>query len=194
MRVFVSLFFEFQEIWLLTRKPDDPRWATLVDLRTKWAEVQQRLHASDLHGRCDEAAQATRDMLSAAAERLRQLSTAPRALSGRMRRRLQQKAQEVERYLRSFEALGGADGQSQTWLQVAQAKGYIREQLLAGYEDLAIRYVAKRRRFNRYRRHVLQQLKTGRFLTVNVSLMPRALLFELMLGLRFGHWFLTKSG
>ena len=66
------------------------------------------------------------------------------------------------------------------------------ESLLAGYEDVAIRYVASRRKFNTYRRDVLNRIKTGRIWTLNVSPLPRAVLFELLLGLRFGVIILTN--
>jgi hypothetical protein len=184
-RTIVCLFFEFQEIWLLTRKPDDPRWATLADLRAKWTEVQRQVAESDLRGRCDDAAQGIREMLTATAQRFRQLSEARRSMSGRVRRRLRQKAQEAEAYLRAF------DRGHQTWRQVLQAERYIHDGLLAGYENVAIRYVASRRRFNAYRRDVIDRLKSGRFLTMNVSQAPRALLFELVLGFRFGFWFFS---
>jgi radical SAM superfamily enzyme YgiQ (UPF0313 family) len=181
-RVFVRLFFEFQEIWLLTRKPDDPRWATLADLRTKWTEVEGRLRECDIRGRCDEAAQALREMLQSASE---QLGRASQSARGRVRRKLRRKTREIENYLRTF------DTAHQTWHQLTQTERYVRDQVLAGYEEVAIRYVASRRRFNAYRRDVVDRLKTGRLLTLNISMMPRAVVFELALGIRFGVWFFS---
>ncbi len=185
VRVLGRLFFEFQEIWLLTRKPNDPRWAALADLRTKWTEVEHRLHECDVRGRCDEGAQALREMLQAASEQLRRAS---QSAHGRLRRKLRRKAGEVESYLRTF------DSAHQTWHQLVQTERYVRDQVLGGYEEVAIRYVASRRRFNAYRRDVVDRLKTGRILTLNVSTLPRAVVFELALGARFGFWFLSGGG
>ncbi|MCP4641693.1 MAG: radical SAM protein [bacterium] len=190
-KTFARLFFEFQEVWLLTRKPDDPRYAALADLRRKWCEVEHRVRESDIRGRCDEAAQATREMLGAAADRLHQLSEASRTLSARARRRLGRKAAEVDEEICAFERAREA-GQL-TWHQVVQTERYIRDGLLAGYEELALRYVAKRRRFNAFRSELAERLRTGRLLTLNVSTMARLLVFELVLGLRFGLWFLSKG-
>jgi hypothetical protein len=176
----VRLFFEFQEVWMLTRKRDeDPRWATLAELRGKWSQVQTRLRSAITRDRRDEAAQELREMLRAAAERLSQLPERSKTVRGKVGRRLRRKSQEVEDYLRTLEV------QVPSWEQVVATEQYVRDGLLAGYEDLAIRYVANRRRFNAYRKDLVGRIKTGRVLSINVSTMPRALIFELVLGVRF---------
>lgn len=180
------LFFEFQEIWLLTRKREDARWAALADLRHKWAEVQQRVRESALGDRCDVAAQELHTMLRAASERITQLTNAGRTSSRGVRRQLERKTREIDNYLRTFEL------QMPSWPRVAQAERYVSENLLAGYEELAIRYVAKRRQFNAYRRELIDRLKTGRILTMNVGAIPRVIFFELALAARFGFAFFTQ--
>jgi hypothetical protein len=141
--------------------------------------VQTRLRSAISRDRRDEAAQELREMLRAASERLGQLSGKSKAARGKVQRRLRRKAQEVEDYLRSLEV------QVPSWEQVIAAEQYVKDGILAGYEELAIRYVAKRRRFNAYRKDLVKRLKTGRLLSINVSTMPRALIFELVLGVRF---------
>jgi hypothetical protein len=184
---YVHLFFEFQEVWLLTRKRDDPRWAALADLRRRWTDVQRRLHVGDLRERYDAAAEELRTMLAGAADRLQHLARRRRVVSGRVRRRLRRKAREIEAYLGSFDVQGASRQ------KIARAERFISESLVAGYEELAIRYVAKRRRFNAYRRDVIEHLKDGRILTLNVGLMPRFLLFEIIVGLRFAVTFFTRA-
>ncbi|MBI4559327.1 MAG: radical SAM protein [Candidatus Hydrogenedentes bacterium] len=180
VKTYARLFVEFQEIWMLTRKEDDPRWATLADLRTRWTEVRQRLREVELQNRCDVAVSEIKEMLHAASERLQQLSGAPARLSRRARQRLQNMAQEADSYLRSL------DVSMPTWRHVITAESFISEKLLTGYEELAIRYVANRRQLNAYRQELIERLKTGRIWTLNVSTMPRLACFELFLGLRFG--------
>jgi radical SAM superfamily enzyme YgiQ (UPF0313 family) len=179
-RTYLRIFLEFQEIWMLTRKLDDPRWATLADLRTKWADAQQRLRTSSLAGRSDLAAPDLRAMLKTASERLYELSTLSKTLSGNVRRKLNQKAREIEARLKSL------DIEIPTWQDIVKGEKYISEGLFAGYENLAIRYVAKRRQINECHRELLKKLKKGRVLSLDVSAIPRALLFELFFGLRFG--------
>jgi radical SAM superfamily enzyme YgiQ (UPF0313 family) len=186
-RTYARLFFEFQEIWLLTRKRDDPRWATLAELRTSWADVQQRIYESDLRGRCDQAVREVRDMLAATSERLTRLSASPKKLNARARRRLRALARETDSYLRSFEV------QIPTWESVVKAQQHVTECVIGRYEDLAIRHVAARRRFNAYRRDLVERCKSWRFLTMNITTIPRALLFEVVIGLRFGMSFLFHA-
>jgi radical SAM superfamily enzyme YgiQ (UPF0313 family) len=185
-RLLVRLFYEFQEVWMLTRKQDDPRWKTLAELRIRWAEARSRLDEFDVSGRRDAAVAELRSVLQTASERLTVLSQRKMTLGRGARRRLRDKASEIDAYIRSFEV------PSPTWQQVVQAERYVSESLLAGYEDLAIRYVAQRRRFNAYRNECWQRLKTGRILTLNLSPIPRLLFFELVVGLRFGFTFLAR--
>jgi len=185
-QLLVRLFYEFQEIWMLTRKQDDPRWKTLADLRMRWAEARGRLSDFDVAGKRDAAVVELRGVLQSASERLTALSERRRSLSHRARRRVRKKIEEIDGYLRSI------DVPSPTWQQVVQAERYVGESLLAGYEELAIRYVAQRRRFNAYRQECWQRIKTGRILTLNLSPIPRLLLFELVVGLRFGFTFLGR--
>lgn len=176
---YVGLFFDFQEIWMLTRKPEDPRWKTLADLRERWAVVQQRIEECDVRGRYDEAAQEVRGMLAATMERMSQLSRTGVRLSRRGRRKLANKTREVEAYLRTFDLRPG-------WRRIADAERFVSESILAGYEEAAISYVAQRRRFNAYRRELVERIKTGQILTINVSRIPYAVLFELTIACRFG--------
>lgn len=182
----VRLFYEFQEVWLLTRKKNDPRWTTLADLRTKWGEARCRLMECDLSGHRDAAVAELRALLTGASERLTQLSDRGKSLSSRARRRLRAKANEIDAYVRSI------DVPTPTWQQIVQAERYVSESLLAGYEEVAIRYVAQRRRFNAYRHEVWTRLVSGRILTLNLSPIPRLLVFEVVMGLRFGVSFLGR--
>jgi len=179
LRIYGRLFFEFQEVWLLTRKPSDPRWATLAELREKWSEVHQRLGECDVRNRLDVAQEEMGAMLNAASTRLHGLGALPKTLSRRARRKLRAKAAEVDAYLRNFEV------QMPSWRQVMNAERYVSESLLVGYEELAIRYVAKRRRFNVYWADVLRRFKAGRVLTLDLIMIARTLAFEFLLGLRF---------
>jgi radical SAM superfamily enzyme YgiQ (UPF0313 family) len=185
-QLLVRLFYEFQEIWLLTRRQDDPRWKTLAELRLRWAEARSRIGEFDVAGRRDAAVGELRNVLQTASDRLTALSERRKTLSHRAQRRIQTKVQEIDNYIRAF------DVPAPTWQQVVQAERYVSEGLLAGYEDLAIRYVAQRRRFNAYRRDCWERIKTGRILTLNLSPIPRLLLFELFVGLRFGFNFLAR--
>ena len=114
----------------------------MAELRERWARVQTRLRQTSAVERYDLAAAELREMLAAASEHIGHLSERSKAAGGRYRRRLKKKTREIEAYLHRFEV------QMPSRPQIRAAEAYVKESLLAGYEDLAIRYVAKRRRFN----------------------------------------------
>ncbi len=187
LRTYAQIFLEFQEIWMLTRKPDDPKWAALAELRSKWIRLQDRLSESDLMGRYDLAAQEIRATLASAAERLQQLSESSKVQSRRVRKRLAKQADEVRQYLHNF------DVQMPSWRTIADAERYVADSLVRRYEELAISYVAQRRKFNAYRKDVISRFKSWRFLTLNVFLLPRLVFVELLLGVRFMFSFITHA-
>ena len=175
---YAGLFFEFQEIWMLTRKPEDPRWKTLYDLRMKWLEMRRHVAESDLRGRCDEAGQEICAMLTAAAECMRLLSQKGSHLGLSARRKLSARAAEVEAYVRRI-------GEHPHWRQVAEAERYVSERVVKGYEELAIQYVAKRRYVNECRKELMQRLKSGRILTIDLCKLTYALFGEAVFTARF---------
>jgi hypothetical protein len=181
LKVYVQLLCEFQEVWMITRQTDDPRWEVLADLRGRWAAVQGRLAESRLAGRCDEAAQEVRALLATAAQRFTEMSHDTRVHGTRARARLTEKAREVKAYLRKFEL------QAPTFPALVSAQQYVSEGLLQRYEELAIGYVACRRRCNRWRERLFFDLKRGRLLTGNVLRAPFWVMGEAYLNFRF--WF-----
>ena len=186
LRVYGGLFFEFQEIWMLTRKPKDPRWATLSDLRTKWAQVQRRAADYSLQGRYSDAARELKTILSSTADRLRQMSRAGSQISLSLRRKLRKKAAEAEGYLRAF------DEQPPGWNQVVDAERFVSRNIIAGYEEVAIRYVAKRRQISAFRRDLVKRVKAGQLLGIHVLRIPYAAICEVFFASRFAVHFLTR--
>jgi len=175
---YAGLFIDFQEIWMLTRDPDHPRWTTLAELRQKWVLAQQRIAESSLKGRYDEAAQELKTILATGAQRMRQLSQSSGDLNFRARRRLAQKAREVENYLRSFDMQTG-------WSKVKEAERCISDRIVAGYEEAAIKYVAKRRAVNEYRKRFMTRIKQGRISPSDLAKLPYALVVEVVCACRF---------
>jgi hypothetical protein len=107
--------------------------------------------------------------------------------SRRLRKRLAKQADEIHQYLRSF------DVQMPTWRTIADAERYVADSLVKRYEEVAISYVAQRRKFNAYRKDVFTRFKSWRFLTLNVFLLPRLVIVELLLGVRFMFSFITHA-
>jgi radical SAM superfamily enzyme YgiQ (UPF0313 family) len=180
VKTYARIFFEAQEVWFLSRNPGDPRWAVLSDLRVKWANLRRRIHDSQVADQCQEAAEAARIMLTTASRQLHELSQAQSGLSYKLRHRLKVKAGEVDQYIRDIE------WQRPAWEDIRNAERFARESLLAGYENMAIRYVAARRDFNAFWRRQYDQLRAGRWWRLDFLRMPQALTFEIVMGVRFG--------
>jgi hypothetical protein len=178
-QVFGRLFFEFQEVWMLTRKKDDPRWATLAELYTRWSNLQQAVSRYDVAGHYDDAMRELREMLESSAGRLRDLCSEAPGLSRRVRRRLRCKADEIDAYVRNLKI------KAPSWYYVRQAQQYVRETILCGYENLAIRYVARRRQFNAYRADLFRHLKSGQILSLDIAPLPGLMAYEVAMAIRF---------
>ncbi len=187
VKTYARLFFEFQEIWLLTRSADDPHWRTYAELRAAWTEMQLRVTESSLAGRCDVAMQELRATLDAAAAQLRRLGENSAIGRRRLRRRLGEKAAEIEAYVRSL------DVQRPTWDNVVAARDYMHQGLLTWFETMAIHWVARRRQLNAFRAGMLQRLREGKIRAIDLLKLPRALWSEFMMGLRFGLTFLNHA-
>lgn len=187
-RLYTRLFIEFQEIWLLTRKRDDSRASVLADLRQRWVAIQARVHECVLSDRAEAASQYVNDMLTASAVKLRTLVESRRDLSIHARRRLLQLSQEIESYVADMAK------QVPSRQELMRAQEFVRERVIARYEELAFRYVAKRRRFNEYRHDLVRRLKAGRIAVADLVRAPAALAFEVVLALRFGWRLFAGAG
>ncbi len=180
VKTYTQLFLEFQEVWLLSRKPCEPQWAFLAQMREMWATCRRRVNEVEMPERVQDAAVEVRSVLASASDRLHRLSQGEGRLDQRARAALKQKAQEVDQYVRSLEI------ETPNWQDVKDAERFLRDGLIARYEELTIRYVAGRRRFNAFWRRQWINLKSGRLWRLDFLQMPEALLFELNVGLRFG--------
>ena len=178
-KAYTQLFWEFQEVWLLSRRPSAPQWAALAHLRETWLTVRRRVDESALAGRYDEGMLEIRTLLSEASQRMHKLSQEDKGLSRSARKKLKEKAHEIDAYFRDFEL------QKPTWDDLVKAQRYIREGLISWYEELAIGYVGLRRRLNTFWRRQLTLLKSGRFWKLNFLSLPKAILSEAVISYRF---------
>ena len=186
--IFGQLFVDFQEIWLLTRKKEGEHWNVLADLRARWGEAQERMAALPNESSVDIAVAEIRAMLQACAEEIGDLAMSDAVKSRRLQRGLENLAEEARLALLAFDketiAPEGLD----------DMRHYIRDGLLARYEELAIRHVARRRRCNRLRRDVMSRLRRGRLPKLrSLTNLPKAIFDEGLLGARFLYAFLHAT-
>ncbi len=197
---YIKLFFEFQEIWFLTRnyvpgkEPEVevlaapevqslPRkalsrrfaklrnWAPLAQLKLRWNSLLQRTAEYNWSGQYDVAVQEVRSVLSHTAEKLRGMSRKLVNATSRKEKAVAENldavAVEIEEYLTTLEQ-APADPSA-----LYRAQQFVRENLLAKYEELSSRCVRLRRATNRWRIEMFNDLKRGRVFRCGIDLMKR---------------------
>ncbi|MGL4942925.1 MAG: B12-binding domain-containing radical SAM protein [Thermoguttaceae bacterium] len=185
---YTQLFFEFQEIWFLTRK--DPERTLVSYLPTtewsqRWASLQQKLAWSQLSGRCEDLVTEMRTFLANVSASLHQASEpfawTFSAKGQRDAESFEAVASEIDAYLATMETA------SPDLSLVQRTQAFIQDRLAPRYEELTCRYVALRRRVNDWRRDTLRCLREGRIVssTLNVLTKPWLLFAEAYLSLRF---------
>ncbi|MDR1964009.1 MAG: radical SAM protein [Planctomycetaceae bacterium] len=211
---YIKLFFEFQEIWFLTRnyvpgkEPETeviasqevqelPRvalsrrfarlrhWAPLAQLKLRWNSHQQRVAECNWSGRYDDAVQEIRNTLSVTANRLRSIS---KTLAATMNYREKRNARDLEIVAGEIEdCLLELDKTPANPSLLYKTDQFVREKLLARYEELSCGSVRLRRRANLWRRNALDNLKHRRLVRCGVGLMQRPWLavIDLYLSCRF---------
>ena len=184
---YMKLFFEFQEIWFLTRKkPVKPRNSrtipTLTDLCNRWNGLQQRIAEYNWSGHYDTALQEVRGLLTTTVQTLQNMGERLRGKNTRQAEEIKQVVSEIEEQLMLIEE----NPDDTSVLQRSQA--FVREKLIARYEEMAHKYVKARRRVNDWRRRAVTRLKKGKVLGLTGSLFraPVFAALETYLSLRFG--------
>ncbi len=179
VRVYVMLFFEFEEIWLLTRKPQTARRAILAELRDACQSARQRYHESTVVGHYDDAVQEMRLLLNRLVETLKHMEVAPGAFGRRLYRKIEESVRDLEGYLRSL------DQQQVNLRLLTEIQRYVEYGVVARYEEFALSYVAWRRRLNVYRRRLWRRLRTGHVLSMEMLKLPAVIAVEVIVGVRF---------
>jgi radical SAM superfamily enzyme YgiQ (UPF0313 family) len=219
---YLKLFFEFQEIWFLTRnyvpgaEPEAeviaspavqtlPRialsrrfarlrhWAPLAQLKLHWNSLQQRVAECNWSGRYEDAVQELRNTLSATANRLRNIRG---SLATTMNPREKRNVQDLDAVVGEIEhCISELEKSPATPSILYKTDQFVREKLLARYEELSSRCVRLRRRTNLWRGNALENLKHRRLLRCGFGVTQRFWLVfvELYLSSRFSIAALRKE-
>jgi hypothetical protein len=197
---YLKLFFEFQEIWFMTRNyvpGKEPEvevitapivqtlpqkalsrrfarlrnWAPLAQLKLRWSSLQQRIAEYNWSGQYDVAVQEVRSVLSETAQKLRGTS---RKLVASVSPREKAVAQNLEAVAEEIENyLTTLEQLPPDPSVLYRTQQFVRDHLLSKYEELSNRCVSLRRKTNRWRIEALENLKQGRIVSCGVKLMKR---------------------
>ena len=191
---YIKLFYEFQEIWFLTRKPlvthdvqTLPKhrlaklrhWLPLAQLKLHWTSLKQRVAEYSWQGQYDAAAQELRTHLTATANKLRSLMP---TLNKRQIEDVIVVVSEIETCVAVLEKTPPNPS------LLYQTEQFIHDQLLERYEALASRYVRLRREANVWRLGAFRHLKRGRIMSCGWRLVrrPWMAVIDTYLSIRFG--------
>lgn len=178
-RIYAMLFFEFEEIWLLTRRPEEPRWSVLADLRETWQTAKSRLQYGAVIGHYDDVVKELTLQLSRLAETLKRVDNMPGAFGRRLYRKMKHSVTDVEGYVRRLER------QQVTLPLLTEIQTYVEQGVVRRYENVALGYVAWRRKLNGYRRRFRNHIRTGHVFTMEMLKLPFVISAEFIVGARF---------
>lgn len=158
----ISLFLELQEIWLLTRKPEDPTFRFVADFSATVSEARQRIAALEFRMPVIKWQEEVDSILKPLRERVR-IQYKDAGLSGKTRKRIDEifedintffdKAHVNEQYSRSLSNI----------TSFLSAKARI-------VEDFSLKQVARRRKVTSYWQLSLERIHNGKFLRFLFSL------------------------
>ncbi len=197
---YLKLFFEFQEIWFMTRNyvpGKEPEvevlaapevqilpqkalsrrfarlrnWAPLAQLKLRWTSLQQRLAERNWSGQYDDAVQEVRSVLSSTARKLRGMS----------RKLVRSVSSREKAVAKNLDAVAVEIEDYLTTLEqlppdpsvLYRTQQFVCDHLLSKYEELSNRCVSLRRKTNRWRIEALESLQQGRIVRCGVNLMRR---------------------
>ena len=198
---YIKLFYEFQEIWFMTRKPaevhDVPtcpkrrfarlqHWSPLAQLKSGWGSLKQRVAEYSWQGKYDAAVQELHSILMTTEHKLRKLKP---TLDKRHAKDVNAVIGEIELCIMELEQ----SPPNPTLLY--KTEQFIHENLVARYEAVASRCVRLRREANIWRRGAILRLKRGRIVSCGLWLIrrPWLVMVDTYLSIRFSIAAMTKE-
>jgi hypothetical protein len=160
----VDLFFELQELWLLTRKPDDPAFRFVADFTNAVNEAKSRLSSIELSAPYAKWGEEMNAAIATFREKLA-LQFNPSMLTGKARKRVQKLFREMNEYL---ETVNPGEYYQQG---VSSLTTYLTKNREA-IENCSLSLVARRRKITRFWHESFDRVKEGKMIRFLISL-PR---------------------
>lgn len=179
IRALWSLSIEFQEIWLLTRIHGNPHRMTLAALRDRWVNVRRHRVQMNSSGPTEDAWNDILAFFQIADEAFKAIHGSKDAV-GRHAKLIEEMILEMARFRKEYQ--GGA----LTLSRLDVLESFATQRLIPGFEDIAVPYVARRRRMNALRNDMIQRLKKGRGWRSIWWKFPLVLSYEVIFGLYYG--------
>ena len=211
---YIRLFFEFQEIWFMTRRyvpGKEPEvevlttpeiqtfparvlsrkaarlryWAPLAKLKLNWNAVKQRAAEMSWLGQYDSALKEINATLVATSNQLRSMSNRLASMMGRREKKQAEKMEAMAGEIDKY--LSELESKPKDASLLYNTENFVTEYLLARFEELASHSVRLRRKATDWHVASFNHLKKGRLFRCSVGLVkkPWMAFVESYLSLRF---------
>ncbi len=182
IRVIIQVFYEYQEIWLLTRKQLKEKRESLSFAYSYLQEVRVRLIQMVQSNQYTQfVSQEYDQLLQKANELILQLSQTSGQINKKIQRKLEQQLSGFREQLNNLIQKSCAPNfDNLIWLDAL-----VKNRIISSYEEIMIKSVAHRRKINRWWLGIKHDLSHGTFRLRNMFYIPEVLLYEISTGLRF---------
>ncbi len=180
VKVIMRVFYEYQEIWLLTRKQLNEKRESLASAYSYLQEIRSRLVQGLQSNQYTQfVAQEYEQIIQKTNELMLRLSQT----SGKINHKIQWKLEQQLNGLK--DQINGFKSRVPNFDNLVRLDSIVRKRIIYSYEEIMIKSVAHRRKVNRWWIGLKHDLSVGRFRLRNVFYFPEVLFFELFTGLRF---------
>lgn len=185
--VFIRLFFEFREIWLLSRPEKENKkilecfgGQAFRDIYRRWESLRDTIAVENWSGRYEDAVGNLRQILTSTSETLRRLGESAVMSSRRRARPFFALASEIDQKLDEIK------DKPATPSLISQTESFIFQRLVKQYEILSSRYVRLYHSASQGRKRAIRALKRGNIFSPSLILAPWVATLDTYLALRFG--------
>lgn len=180
VRVIMQVFYEYQEIWLLTRKQLREKRESLAFAYSYLQEIRARLIQIVQSNQYTQfVSQEYEQILQKTNELITQLSQTSGQINHKIQRKFEQQLMGLKEQINSFKFC------VPNWENLIQLDALVKKRVISSYEEIMIKSVAHRRKINRWWIGLKHDLSLGRFRLRNMFYIPEVLFFEIFTGLRF---------
>ncbi|HOL18650.1 MAG TPA: radical SAM protein [Candidatus Hydrogenedens sp.] len=180
LKVIMQVFYEYQEIWLLTRKQLKEKRDCLASLYSSIKEIHtQILRILHTNQYAQFVSQEYENIFQKSNELILQLSHVSGRINRRIQKRLEKEMDEIREQLSNFKF------RVPNMEDLTRFDSFIRKTITRKYEEMLVKSVARRRSINRWWVHFKNDLADGKFYFRKIFLLPEILVYELFIGLRF---------
>ena len=180
VKVIMQVFYEYQEIWLLTRRQLKEKRESLASAHTYLQDIHARtIQILRSYQYKEFISQEYKEIVQKANELVSQLSQASGRINHNIQVEMEKKINAIKEQISNLEfRVPNAD-------DLVRFDAFVRKTVVRSYEELIVKSVANRRKINRWWIGLKHDFSTGKFQLRKIICIPEVLFYEFFSGLRF---------